>query len=99
MDRSKLRRVAGRAVPRAGRRGSRRASRGLQHGLLEGGALEDWRIRSAVHGRWRRRRYLLADDRRKLQAGILAGRLRLALPAQHGEGLLRPTARLWTRRG
>src|SRR5208282_3925457 len=37
--------------------------------------------------------------RRGLQARLLAGRLRLALPAQHGQGLLRTAARLWTRRG
>src|ERR1017187_2681162 len=42
---------------------------------------------------------MLANARRGLQARLLAGRLRLALPAQHGQGLLRTAARLWTRRG
>src|ERR1019366_7285244 len=42
---------------------------------------------------------MLAIARRGLQARLLAGRLRLALPAQHGQGLLRTAARLWTRRG
>src|ERR1039458_33516 len=42
---------------------------------------------------------MLANARRGLQARLLACRLRLALPAQHGQGLLRTAARLWTRRG
>src|SRR5208282_3052468 len=42
---------------------------------------------------------MLANARRRLQARLLAGRLRLALPAQHGQGLLRTAARLRTRRG
>src|SRR5580704_10234517 len=86
MDRSELRRVAGRALPRARRRGSRRAPRRLQHGLLESGARENWRLRCAIQDGRRRRRHLLAHAQRRLQAGLLARRFRLALPPQHGEG-------------
>src|SRR5208282_2681502 len=42
---------------------------------------------------------MLATARGGLQARLLAGGIRLALPAQHGQILLRTTARLWTRRG